>query len=107
MYTQRGAAYGSVRNLVKSSKMLKSKVRQFLLSKPSYAKCTFATRKFQIMKAFASFKNGIWCIDLAYVDELDRDNDGVQNLLVQDISIRTVDAKGKKKKIRKKRFVHF
>ena len=51
------------------------------------------------MKAFARFKNGIWCMDLAYVDKLAKDNNGVKYLVVrQDLFDRTVDAKGMKSK---------
>ena len=99
LYTQGGAAYGSLRNLVKASNLSVSKVRQFLHSKPSYTKFTLATRKFKRMKAFARFKNEIWCMDLAYVDKLAKDNNGVKYLLVrQDLFDRTVDAKGMKTK---------
>ena len=99
LYTQGGAAYGSVRNLVKASSLSVSKVRQFLHSKPSYTKFTFATRKFKHMKAFARFKNEIFCLDLAYVDKLAKDNNGVKYLLVrQDLFDRTVDAKRMKTK---------
>ena len=69
LYTQ-GAAYGSVRNLAKTSRLPVSKVRQFSYSKASYTKFTLATQKFKRMRAFARFRNGIWCMDLAYVDEL-------------------------------------
>ena len=51
------------------------------------------------MKAFTRFKNEIWCMDLAYVDKLAKDNNGVKYLLVrQDLFDRTVDAKGMKTK---------
>ena len=51
------------------------------------------------MKTFARFKNEIWCMDLAYVDKLAKDNKGVKYLLVnQDLFDRTVDAKGMKTK---------
>ena len=51
------------------------------------------------MRAFPRFKNEIWCMDLAYVDKLAKDNNGVKYLLVrQDLFVRTVDAKGKKTK---------
>ena len=73
LYTQGGAAYGSVRNLVKASSLSVSNVRQFLDSKPSYTKITL---EFKSMKAFARFKNEIWCLDLAYVDKLAKDNYG-------------------------------
>ena len=51
------------------------------------------------MKASARFKNEIWCMELAYVVKLAKDNNGVKNLLVrQDLFDRTVDAKGMKSK---------
>ena len=51
------------------------------------------------MKAGSRFKNEIWCLDLAYVDKLAKDNNGVKYLLVrQDLFDRTVDAKGMKTK---------
>ena len=47
------------------------------------------------MKAFARLKKEIWCLDLACVDKLANDNNGVNYLLVrQDLFDRTVDAKG-------------
>ena len=99
LYKQGGAVYGSMRNLVKASNLSVSKLRQFLHSKPSYTKSTLATRRFKQMKAFARFKNEIWCMDLAYVDKLAKDNNGVEYLLVrQDLFDRTVYAKGMKTK---------
>ena len=96
---QGGAAYGSVRNLVEASNLSVSKVRQFLHAKPSYTKFTLAIRNFKRMKAFASFKNDLWCLDLAHVDKLAKDNNGELYLLVrQDLFGRTVDAKGMKTK---------
>ena len=64
LYKQGRAAYGSVRNLVKSSNLLVSKVRRFSYSKPSYTKFTLVTRIFKRMKAFARFNKKIWCMDL-------------------------------------------
>ena len=47
------------------------------------------------MKAYAGFRNEIWCMDLAYVDKLAKKNNGVKYLLVhQDLFDRTVNAKG-------------
>ena len=47
------------------------------------------------MKAFARFKNEICCMDLACIDKLAFDINGVKYLLVrQDLFDRTVDAKG-------------
>ena len=99
LYTQGAAAYGSVRNLAKASRLPVSKVRQFLHSKDSYTKFTLAARKFKRMRAFARFRNEIWCMDLAYVDKLSKENNGVKYLLVrQDLFDRTVNAKGMKTK---------
>ena len=51
------------------------------------------------MRAFARFRNGIWCMDLAYDDKLAKQNNGVKYLLVlQDLFDRTVNAKGMKLK---------
>ena len=40
-------------------------------------------RKLKRMKAFAGFKNEIWCMDWAYVDKLAKDKNGVKYLLVR------------------------
>ena len=99
LYTQGAAAYGSVRNLAKASRVPVSKVRQFLHSKDSYTKPTLAAQKFKRMRAFARFRNEIWCIDLAYVDKLAKDNNRVKYLLVrQDLFDKIVNAKGVKTK---------
>ena len=51
------------------------------------------------MRAFARFRNKIWSLDLAYVDKLAKDNNGVKYLLVcQNLFDRTVNAKGMKTK---------
>ena len=99
LYTQVAAAYGSVSNLAKASRLPVSKVRHFLHSEASYTKFTTATRKFKRMRAFAKFRNEIWCKDLAYVDILAKENNGVKYLLVrQDLFDRTVNAKGMRTK---------
>ena len=103
LYTQGAAAYGSIRNLAKASRLPVSKVRQFLHSKDFNIKFTLAARKFKRMRAFARFRNEIWCMDLAYVFKLAKENNGVKFLLVhQDLFDRTVNAKGMKKNIPKK-----
>ena len=105
---QGGAVYGSVRNFVKASRLPLTKVRQFLHSKLSHTKFTPATRIVQRMKAFPRFKSEIWCIDLAYVDELANNNNGVEYLLThRDLFDGTVDSKKSAQKIPMKRFVHF
>ena len=100
MYTQGSAAYGSVRNLAKASILPVSKVRQFLHSKDFYTKFTLAARNFKRMRAFARFRNEIWCMDFAYVDKLAKESNSVKYLLVcQDLFDRTVNAKGMKIKL--------
>ena len=99
LYTQGAAAYGSVHNLAKASRLSVSKIRQFLHSKASYTKFTLAARKIKRMRAFARFRNEICCMDLAYVDKLAKENNGVKYLLVgQDLFDRTVNAKRMKTK---------
>ena len=98
-FTQGAAAHGSVRNLAKTSILPVSKVRQFLHSKASYTKFTLAARKFKRMRASARFRNENWCMDLAYVDNLAKENNGVKFSLVrQDLFDRNVKAKGMKPK---------
>ena len=80
LYTQGAAAYCSVCNLAKASRLPVSKVRQFLHSKDSFTKFTLAARKFKRLRAFARFRNYIWCMDLAYVDKLAKENNGVKYL---------------------------
>ena len=47
------------------------------------------------MRAFATFKIEIWFMDLAYVDKLAKENNGVKYSLVrQDLFDRTVNATG-------------
>ena len=51
------------------------------------------------MRAFARFRNEMWCMDLTYVDQLAKENNGVKYLLVrQHLFDRTVIAKGMKTK---------
>ena len=100
LYREGAAAYGSVRNLAKASRLPVSKVSQFLDSKDSYTKFTLAARKFKRMRAFARLRKEIWCMDLAYVDKLAKENNGVKHLLVrQDLFDRTVNAEGMKTKV--------
>ena len=94
LYTQGAVAYGSVRNLAKTSRLPVSKVRQFLHSKASYTKFTLADENSK-----ERFKNEIWWMDLAYVDKLAKEDNGVTYLLVrQDFFDRTVYAKRMKTK---------
>ena len=94
---QGGAAYGSVRNLVKASNLSVSNGKRFLHSKPSYTKFILATHKLRRLKAFARHQNENWCMDLAHIDKLAKDNNGVKCRLVRQ-NDRTVDAKGMKTK---------
>ena len=51
------------------------------------------------MRSFARFRNEIWCLHLACVDNLAKKNNGVKYLLVrQSLFVRTVNAIGKKTK---------
>ena len=99
LYTQGFAAYGSLRNLAKAAKLPPSNVREFSHSKTSYTRFSQATRKFKKKRALARFKNEIWSMDLAFVDKLSIDKNGVKYLLFrQDLFDRTVHAKEMKTK---------
>ena len=51
------------------------------------------------MKALAGFKNEIWYMNVAYVDKLANDNNGIKYLLGHpNLFHRTVDAEGRKTK---------
>ena len=83
----------------KAAKRSPSMVTGFLHSKTSYIRLTQATGKFRRMRTFAKFKDEVWCVDLAYVGKVAKDNKGVEFLLVrQDLFDRTVVAKGMKTK---------
>ena len=82
LYSRCRAAYGSVQNLSKASGLSKKKVEQFLQTKTSYTKFGPPIRHFQRLQAFAKFINEIWCMDLAFVDKLASQNNGVKYLLV-------------------------
>ena len=54
-----------------------------------------AARKIKKVRAFARFRNEIWCMEPAYFDKLTKEINGVKNLLVrQDLFGRTVIARG-------------
>ena len=60
------------------------------------------------MKNISRFKNENWSYDMAYVDELTKNNKGVEFLLVrQDLYVRPVVVKRLKAKDFKKFFEHF
>ena len=59
-----------------------TKVKDYLATKDSYTKYKTPTRKFNRLKAHAGHINEIWCMDLAIVDKLAKENGGIQHLLV-------------------------
>ena len=99
LYIQGAAAYGPVSNLGKTSILSVSKMRHFLHSKPSYTLFTLPTQKLKQLKAFASFEIETCCMDLAYVDKLAKNKNGVKCLLVRpDLFDKTIEAKRMKTK---------
>jgi len=82
LYSKGPSAYGSVKNLIAQSGLSVGKVKRFLHSKDSYTKYHNATRNFQRQHVYAKHINDIWCMDLAYVDKLKKENKGVTYLLV-------------------------
>ena len=75
------------------------RLHSFYIQRILLQKLLLAAQKFKRMRAFARFRNEIWCLDLAYVNKLAKDNNGVKYLLVRhNLFDRTVNAKGMKTK---------
>ena len=82
LYREGKAAYGSVQNLQKASRLSKKKVTDFLYRKNSYTKFRQAIGHFKRLPASAKRINEIRCLDLAFVDKLSEFNNGVKYLLI-------------------------
>ena len=82
LYTTGPAAYGSLKNLQKVSKLTRPQVETFLQGKNAHTKYRQFRRKFPRLKVIAYDINEIWSIDVAYVDKLAKYNNGVKYLLV-------------------------
>ena len=76
------AAYGSARNLQETSKIPKAKIDTFLQQKDAHTKYRQIQRKFPRLKVIAYESDEFWSINVAYVDKLAKDNNGVKYLLV-------------------------
>ena len=79
LYSRGRAAYGSIQNLSKRSDLSKTKVEKFLQTKTKFGP---PIRSFRRLQAFSKLMNEIWCMDLAFVDKLASQNNGVKYLLV-------------------------
>ena len=78
---------------------LHQRLDSLYIQRSSYKIFTLAAPYFKRMRAFARFRNEIWCMDFAYVDKLAKENNGAKYLLVrQDLFDRTVNAEGLKAK---------
>ena len=54
--------------MAKAAKLSPTKVREFLQLKTSNNKFNQANRKFKRMRAFARFKDEIWCMDHMFIN---------------------------------------
>ena len=94
LYTQDTAAYASVRTLLKDTRIPVSMVRHYLYSKGSLTTLLWPYFVSEKINAFAGWKKEKWSMDLADVDKLAKENNGVKYFLVrQDLFFSTVDAK--------------
>ena len=82
LYSRGRAGYGSIQNLSKASGLSKKKVENFLQTKTSCTKFGPPIRSFRRIQAFSKYINVIWCMDLAFVEMLAAQNNGVKYLLV-------------------------
>jgi hypothetical protein len=76
------ASFGSIASLVKTSKLPRAKVLAYLYSSPEYTMLKTPKRSFPRLIAVSPTIDGIWSMDLAYVDKLAHHNDGVTYLIV-------------------------
>ena len=82
LYTAGPSAFGSVQNLVKASGLSKKKVLEYLHSNNAYTQYHIAYKKFPRLRVVANAINEIWCMDLAVMDKLVRENNKITYLLV-------------------------
>ncbi|MEN0051324.1 MAG: transposase family protein [Bacteroidota bacterium] len=86
LYTNSWAALGSKKNLRTIAKEVYNidelDVDSFLHSTNAYTKFGKSVNKFKRLSAYSRFINDVWCIDLAYVDDIANHNDGVKFILV-------------------------
>ena len=80
--TKGPAAYGSIKNLQKSTKSKPSKVKLIVEGKNAHTKHKKYRKRFPTLKVIAYDINEIWSLDLAYVDKLAKENKDVKYLLV-------------------------
>ena len=82
LYTKGSAAFGSIANLKKASGLPRSKVVRYLQSKSPYTKYKQFRKTFPRLKAVAYRINEIWSVDVAYMDKVAQQSNGVKYLLV-------------------------
>ena len=82
LYRKAAAAYGSVKNLQKASKLPEKTVQKVLHTQNAYTKYKSYRKKFPRLKVKVFDLNEIWSLDLAHVDKLAHYNAGVNYLLV-------------------------
>ena len=82
LFSRGRAAYGSIQNLRKGSGLSQKKVEKFLQTKTSYTKFGPPIRCFPRLRAFSQYINAFWCMNLAFVDKLASQNNGIKYLLV-------------------------
>ena len=76
------ASFGSSKRLQKHSKLSLNKVKSYLDTKPSITKYHSIRMQFPRLKVIVKDINEIWSLDLAYVDNLAKNNRDVKYLMV-------------------------
>ena len=82
LYTKGSTAFGSIANLKKASGLLRSEVVQYLKSKAPYTKNKQFRKTFPRLKAVAYRIKEIWSPNVACMDKVAQQNNGVKYLLV-------------------------
>ena len=81
-YSSGPAAYGSAKNLQKSTIFKPRKMKAFLKNKNAHAKHKKFRKTFPRFKVVSYTINGIWSLDLAHVDKLAQYNLDIKYILV-------------------------
>ena len=82
LYTKGSAAFDSIANLKRASGFTRSKIVRYLQSKSPYTKYKQFRKSFPRLKAVAFRINESWSDDVAYMDKVAQNNNGVKYFLV-------------------------
>ena len=87
LYSRGPALFGSSKRFQKHSKLSLAKVKSYLDTEPSFKQKRSIRMQFPTLKKIVKDINGVWSMDLAYVDNLAKYNRDVKYLLLVSVRI--------------------